>query len=167
MYQSTSRPERRPAHHPQGCDFTAPFPRVGEAVGSLPVRSCIVDGEAIVVDRNGLSVFELIRYRRHDHAALLCSFDLLELIAPTCAGCPSRSAKARWRSCRVRPVTASPSTSTTPATAGHLQARVRARLRGHRVEAGSARRAALERQRLMAQSFPLLRHSRVSRRAGR
>ena len=79
MYQSTSRPERRPAHHPQGCDFTAPFPRVGEAVGSLPVRSCIVDGEAIVVDRNGLSVFELIRYRRHDHAALLCSFDLLEL----------------------------------------------------------------------------------------
>jgi ATP-dependent DNA ligase len=32
-----------------------------------------------VVDRNGLSVFDLIRYRQHDGAAVLCAFDLLEL----------------------------------------------------------------------------------------
>jgi hypothetical protein len=31
------------------------------AVGALPVRSCLIDGEAIVCDKNGLAVFELIR----------------------------------------------------------------------------------------------------------
>jgi bifunctional non-homologous end joining protein LigD len=45
----------------------------------LPVETCIIDGEAIVLDQNGLSVFDLLRYRQHDHAATLCAFDLLEL----------------------------------------------------------------------------------------
>jgi ATP-dependent DNA ligase len=49
------------------------------ALKNLPVRSCFIDGEAIVVDKNGLSVFDLIRYRQHDHAAVLCAFDLIEL----------------------------------------------------------------------------------------
>jgi bifunctional non-homologous end joining protein LigD len=39
----------------------------------------VVDGEAIAVDDNGLSVFDLIRYRRQDHAVTLCAFDLIEL----------------------------------------------------------------------------------------
>ena len=55
-------------------------PKIAEAVASLSVRSCLIDGEAIVVDKNGLSVFDLIRYRRrHDHAAILCAFDLIEV----------------------------------------------------------------------------------------
>jgi bifunctional non-homologous end joining protein LigD len=37
-----------------------------------------VDGEAIV-DERGLSVFEALRYRLRDHAAVLCAFDLIEL----------------------------------------------------------------------------------------
>jgi ATP-dependent DNA ligase len=48
-------------------------------IANLPVETCIIDGEAIVVDQNGLSVFDLLRYRQHDHAATLCAFDLLEL----------------------------------------------------------------------------------------
>jgi bifunctional non-homologous end joining protein LigD len=43
------------------------------------IVDAIIDGEAIVVDQNGLSVFDLIRYRRHDHAATLCAFDVIEL----------------------------------------------------------------------------------------
>jgi bifunctional non-homologous end joining protein LigD len=39
----------------------------------------VIDGEAIVVDQDGLSVFDLLRYRRHDHAATLCAFDLIEV----------------------------------------------------------------------------------------
>jgi bifunctional non-homologous end joining protein LigD len=39
----------------------------------------VIDGEAIVVNRAGLSVFDLLRYRHHDHAAVLCAFDLIEL----------------------------------------------------------------------------------------
>jgi ATP-dependent DNA ligase len=31
-----------------------------------------------VVDETGLSIFELLRYRHHDHAAVLCAFDLIE-----------------------------------------------------------------------------------------
>jgi ATP-dependent DNA ligase len=62
-----------------GTNFADRFPRIVEAVESLPVRSCMIDGEAIVVDANGLSVFDLIRYRQHDSAAVLCAFDLIEL----------------------------------------------------------------------------------------
>jgi bifunctional non-homologous end joining protein LigD len=39
----------------------------------------VIDSEAIAVDDNGLSVFDLIRYRRQDHAVSLCAFDLIEL----------------------------------------------------------------------------------------
>jgi ATP-dependent DNA ligase len=33
------------------------FPLAVEAVPALPVRSCVIDGEAIVCDDNGLAVF--------------------------------------------------------------------------------------------------------------
>ena len=62
-----------------GADFTARYPQIAAAVESLPVRSCALDGEAIVVNADGLSVFNLLRYRHHDHAAVLCAFDLIEL----------------------------------------------------------------------------------------
>jgi bifunctional non-homologous end joining protein LigD len=62
-----------------GYDFADRFPRIVEAVKNLPVGSCIIDGEAIVIDPTGLSVFDLLRYRQHDHAAVLCAFDLIEV----------------------------------------------------------------------------------------
>jgi bifunctional non-homologous end joining protein LigD len=62
-----------------GYNFAARFPRIAEAIESLSVQSCIIDGEAIVVDKNGLSVFDFLRYRQHDYAAVLCAFDLIEL----------------------------------------------------------------------------------------
>jgi bifunctional non-homologous end joining protein LigD len=43
------------------------------------VQSCFIDGEAIVVDANGLAVFDLLRSWRHNHVAMLCAFDLIEL----------------------------------------------------------------------------------------
>ena len=67
------------AVHAPRHDFTARYPKIAAAVESLPVRSCALDGEAIVVNQDGLSVFDLIRYRQHDHAAVLCAFDLIEL----------------------------------------------------------------------------------------
>jgi ATP-dependent DNA ligase len=41
------------------------------------VQSCLIDGEAIVCNGDGLGVFDLIREYRHDSAAVLCAFDLL------------------------------------------------------------------------------------------
>ena len=64
----------------KGNDFTKRFPTITGAVETLSARSCLVDGEAIVCDENGLAVFDLIRRRRSSHAdAILCAFDLLEL----------------------------------------------------------------------------------------
>jgi bifunctional non-homologous end joining protein LigD len=62
-----------------GNDFTARFPLVASAVAALPARSCLIDGEAIVCDENGLAVFELIRGHGSKTSAVLCAFDLLEL----------------------------------------------------------------------------------------
>jgi bifunctional non-homologous end joining protein LigD len=56
-----------------GNDFTSRFPF------TLPVQSCLIDGEAIVCDENGLAVFDLIRNHRTGAAAEYCAFDLLEL----------------------------------------------------------------------------------------
>jgi len=61
-----------------GTDFSDRFPLIAAAVERLPVRSCLLDGEAIVVDERGLSVFNVLRYRLRDHAAVLCAFDLIE-----------------------------------------------------------------------------------------
>jgi bifunctional non-homologous end joining protein LigD len=62
-----------------GNDFTHRFPSIEMAVKSLPVRSCLIDGEAIVCDKTGLAVFELIRGHRTVASAVHCAFDLLEL----------------------------------------------------------------------------------------
>jgi bifunctional non-homologous end joining protein LigD len=62
-----------------GNDFSSRFPFIVMAVGKLPVRSCLIDGEAIVCDQNGLAVFDLIRGYGSKASAVLCAFDLLEL----------------------------------------------------------------------------------------
>jgi len=50
-----------------GDDFSSRFPFIAMAVSKLPVRSCLIDGEAIVCDKSGLAVFDLIR--GHDSKA--------------------------------------------------------------------------------------------------
>jgi bifunctional non-homologous end joining protein LigD len=62
-----------------GNDFSGRFPFIAMAVGKLPVRSCLIDGEAIVCDENGLADFELIRRHGAVPSAVHCAFDLLEL----------------------------------------------------------------------------------------
>jgi ATP-dependent DNA ligase len=63
----------------KGNDFTDRFPLIATALKSLPVRSCLIDGEAIVCDENGLAIFDLIRGHGSKTSAVLCAFDLLEL----------------------------------------------------------------------------------------
>ena len=66
-------------HSRKGYDFADRFPLAAAAVAKLPVKSCLIDGEAIVCDANGLAVFDLLRRRWHGDDVILCAFDLLEL----------------------------------------------------------------------------------------
>ena len=62
-----------------GNDFTRRFPLIVETLARLRSRSCIIDGEAVACDDNGVASFDRIRYRRHDGDAFLYAFDLIEL----------------------------------------------------------------------------------------
>lgn len=78
-----------------GNDFIRRFPLIGMAVASLPVHSCLIDGEAIVCDENGLAVFELIRRQRTNAMASLCAFDVLEIDGEDLRRLPIEDRKAR------------------------------------------------------------------------
>jgi bifunctional non-homologous end joining protein LigD len=62
-----------------GIDWSGSFPLIVQAAEALKARSCLIDGEAIAYDDDGLASFELLRGRRHDRVVALCAFDLIEL----------------------------------------------------------------------------------------
>jgi bifunctional non-homologous end joining protein LigD len=56
------------------------YPLIVEAVNQLKVRSCLIDGEAVICDDKGRAVFDRLRQVRHQSRhVFLCAFDLLEL----------------------------------------------------------------------------------------
>jgi bifunctional non-homologous end joining protein LigD len=69
-------------------------------VAKLPVRSCLIDGEAIVCDENGLAVFDLIRRHGALASAVHCAFDLLELNGEDLRRQPIEERK--WRLANLR-----------------------------------------------------------------
>jgi ATP-dependent DNA ligase len=76
-----------------GNDFSPRFPFIAMAVKSLPARSCLIDGEAIVCDETGLAVFDLIRDHRTVGGAVHCAFDLLEMNGKDLRGEPIEKRK--------------------------------------------------------------------------
>ena len=48
-------------------------------MNALRVRTCLIDGEAVCCDGDGLASFRRLRRRQHDHAVFLYAFDVLEL----------------------------------------------------------------------------------------
>jgi bifunctional non-homologous end joining protein LigD len=62
-----------------GHDWAPRYPLIVEAVNRLRVRSCLIDGEAVACDDNGIAVFERLRRKREGRHVFLCAFDLLEL----------------------------------------------------------------------------------------
>ena len=69
---------RHPPDEPKRPRLATVFRYRGGCAG-LPVHSCVIDGEAIATDEKGLSVFDLVRYRRQDDGVLLCAFVPLEV----------------------------------------------------------------------------------------
>jgi bifunctional non-homologous end joining protein LigD len=62
-----------------GHDWADRYPAIVEAVNQLRARSCLIDGEAVACDENGLAVLERLRYQRGGRTVFLYAFDLLEL----------------------------------------------------------------------------------------
>ncbi len=62
-----------------GHDWASRFPLIVQAVDALRLRSCLIDGEAVCCDDDGLPVFQKLRQRRDDRHVYLCAFDLIEL----------------------------------------------------------------------------------------
>jgi bifunctional non-homologous end joining protein LigD len=90
-------------HTRRGYNFADRFPLAAAAVAKLPVRSCLIDGEAIVCDANGLAVFDLLRRRWHGDNVILCAFDLLELDGQDMRRAPIEERKAALAKLLRRP----------------------------------------------------------------
>ena len=61
-----------------GCDWADRFPAIVEAASAIKTRSFLIDGEAVICRDDGLSDFNALRSRRHDHEVTLIAFDLIE-----------------------------------------------------------------------------------------
>jgi bifunctional non-homologous end joining protein LigD len=57
-----------------GNDLTYRFPLIVETLARLGSRSCIIDGEAVGCDDNGITSFNLVRYRHCDESIFLYAF---------------------------------------------------------------------------------------------
>jgi bifunctional non-homologous end joining protein LigD len=62
-----------------GNDLTRRFPLIVDALSRLRSRSCIIDGEAVACDDNGVASFDLVRHHRANDRVFLYAFDLIEL----------------------------------------------------------------------------------------
>jgi bifunctional non-homologous end joining protein LigD len=87
-----------------GYDWRDRYPQIAAALAVLPVRSCLLDGEAVACDGNGLSVFDLLRYRRADGTVALCAFDLIELDGKDLRRAPIEERKATLARLLRRPL---------------------------------------------------------------
>ena len=71
--------ERVKLYSRPGNDLTYRFPIIVEGLAKLRAQSCIIDGEAVACDDDGIASFDRIRYRRHDADVFMWAFDLIEL----------------------------------------------------------------------------------------
>ena len=62
-----------------GNDLTRRFPLIVETLARLRSRSCIIDGEAVACDDNGVASFDLVRHHRANDSVFLYAFDPIEL----------------------------------------------------------------------------------------
>jgi bifunctional non-homologous end joining protein LigD len=61
-------------------DRTDRYPSITVAIAALACRSCLIDGEVVICGKDGIPVFDRLRYGRQPQSeAILFAFDLLEL----------------------------------------------------------------------------------------
>ncbi len=81
-----------------GNDLSRRFPLIVDTLARLRSRSCIVDGEAVACDDNGVASFDLVRHQRANDRVFLYAFDLIELNGDDLRRDPLEVRKATLRS---------------------------------------------------------------------
>jgi bifunctional non-homologous end joining protein LigD len=81
-----------------GNDLTSRFPLIVDALAGLRSRSCILDGEAVACDDNGVASFDLVRHHCANDSVFLYAFDLIELNGADLRRDPLEVRKATLRS---------------------------------------------------------------------
>jgi ATP-dependent DNA ligase len=120
----------------RGNDWTQRYPLVVEAVNHLNVRSCLIDGEVVCCDAQGVTSFQLLRHRRNEPQAFLYAFDLLELNGTDLRREPIEVRKATLASIlrKSRPRCASERAHGAPRGRRRVPARLQDGARGYRLE---------------------------------
>jgi bifunctional non-homologous end joining protein LigD len=70
----------------------------------FPFIACLIDGEAIVSDDNGLAIFDRIRGHGTLASGTLCAFDLLQVDGQDLRREPLEARKRLWPNCCVAPI---------------------------------------------------------------
>ena len=60
-----------------GLDWSKRFPRIVEAARRIRQQHFVLDGETVVLNGDGISDFDALHSRKHDHEAQLYAFDML------------------------------------------------------------------------------------------
>jgi bifunctional non-homologous end joining protein LigD len=86
-----------------GNDLTRRFPLIVETLARLRPRSCVVDGESVACDDNGIASFDLVRHHRANDSVFLYAFDLMELNGDDLRRDPLEVRKATLASVLAKP----------------------------------------------------------------
>ncbi|UPK37882.1 DNA ligase [Bradyrhizobium sp. 186] len=60
-----------------GYDWASHYPWIIEAARKIKQRQFVLDGEAVVLGVDGISDFNALHSRKHDHEVQFCAFDIL------------------------------------------------------------------------------------------
>ncbi|MFL5239215.1 MAG: RNA ligase family protein [Rhizomicrobium sp.] len=60
-----------------GSNWTSRYPWIAEAVRKIRQSQFVLDGEAVVLGVDGVSDFNALHSRKHDHEVQFCAFDIL------------------------------------------------------------------------------------------
>ena len=80
-----------------GNELAARFPEVADAIRSLPVKDCVIDGEVVALDEKGISSFQLLQaYEMEGQQAPIYYyvFDLLEAAGKNLTSLPIEGRKS-------------------------------------------------------------------------
>jgi hypothetical protein len=77
-----------------GHDWAKQFPLIVEAALKLRQKHFVIDGEAVVLDKNGISDFDALHSRKHNGRAQLYAFDVLAGNERIIASCRSHCARS-------------------------------------------------------------------------